>query len=561
VGKHAKSARRATSSHAQGPALPSSRGDLGVSLAEQASRSRLTRTGHGLSHALSQLHVTRVSHADSAAMPGLGLETTIHKPPIGSVPASSHDRQQAGLAVAGQVQARWLRRALVGASIAAMAAVALTAIPVALFLIALYNLAISGLEARWRFYAWRTPQAASGLDWPDPVMPGEEEMSFSFIVCALYEADVIGDTLLGLLSQTHRRHQIIVSLREHDTETIEAVRAFERKYPDRIETVIGRYAKPGKHEQLNGALMYCTGDAVSPVDAEDDVAPELLAHVEALFRKTGADVVQGAVQLMNLGRQPKQWFQAHNVLEYQIWYSGRMLFQVDAGFVPLGGNTVFTRTELLREAGGWPDSPTEDCAAGVLLCSQYGAKVVAAYSPQLATREEAPATVFSKDKGSIFWQRVRWIEGTCQELMRGSWLKMPTLRQKILAGYILAAPILQAVSCALLPVALITALALKVPEGLALFMYTPFVPMALTMTSMLAGLHQFGRDYAQKVMARHYASIILLTPLYQALLAAAAVVAVHKYLKKDNSWYRTGRSGEHRDSTIAATLSSPGTLA
>jgi cellulose synthase/poly-beta-1,6-N-acetylglucosamine synthase-like glycosyltransferase len=418
----------------------------------------------------------------------------------------------------------------------------------ALLLIATLNLVTSSLEAHWRSYAWRTPEAGAQLAWPEPITAGDEQMSFSLIVCALNEADVIGETLCALIRQTHQRHQVIVSLRSSDPATISVVRTFERCHPGTIELVIGHYDEPGKHAQLNGALPYCTGDAVSPVDAEGDVAPELLMHVEALFRRTGADVVQGAVQLMNLGYRLRQWFQAHNVLEYQAWYSSRMLFQVQAGFVPLGGNTVFIRTELLRRAGGWPPSPTEDCAVGVLLCSQYGAKVVAAYGPDLVTREEVPATVFNREKGSIFWQRVRWLTGIFQELLRGSWLRMPTFRQKVLAGYILAAPILQAISCAFLPMALITALVLKVPESLALYTFVPFIPLTLTMLSMVLGLRQFGRDYAEKVQIRHYASIIFLTPLYQALLAAAAAVAVYKYFSGDKSWYRTGRSMEHRAS-------------
>ena len=128
--------------------------------------------------------------------------------------------------------------------------------------------------------------------------------------------------------------------------------------------VIGHYDAAGKHAQLNGALPYCTGDYIGPIDSEDDVAPELLVHVEALIRRSNADIVQGAVQLMNLGRTWREWYKVHNVEEYRVWYSSRMAFQVNAGFVPLGGNTVYTRASLLRRAGGWPASPTEDCAAG-----------------------------------------------------------------------------------------------------------------------------------------------------------------------------------------------------
>jgi cellulose synthase/poly-beta-1,6-N-acetylglucosamine synthase-like glycosyltransferase len=226
-----------------------------------------------------------------------------------------------------------------------------------------------------------------------------------------------------------------------------------------------------------------------------------------------------------------------------------MAFQVSAGFVPLGGNTVYTRASLLREAGGWPDSPTEDCAAGVLLCTRYGAKVVAAYSPELATREEVPGAVFNKEIGSLFWQRVRWLHGIFQELVLGNWVEMPTMRQRLLAGYILATPILQAISCSLIPLALLSIFLLKLPIGLTMYMFAPLIPTALTVVSMLAGVRTFGRDYGQKVRLRHYASILFLTPVYQVILAMAAVVGVAKYLRGDKGWYKTARLNEHRTQT------------
>ena len=409
-----------------------------------------------------------------------------------------------------------------------------------------FNIAVAGLEARWRFYALRNPEAAEQLAWPAPIKPGHERISFSSIVCALDEADAIGATLEGLIRQTHRRHQIVVSLRDHDTPTIAAVRDFQLAHPGAIDLIVGHYEAAGKHAQLNGALRYCTGDYIGPIDSEDDVAPELLVHVESLIRRTNADIVQGGVQLMNLGRTWQEWYKVHNVEEYRAWYSSRMAFQVSAGFVPLGGNTVYTRASLLREVGGWPESPTEDCAAGVLMCTHFGAKVVAAYSPELATKEEVPGAVFDKEIGSLFWQRVRWLQGIFQELIGGVWLRMPTLRQKLLAGYILATPVLQAFSCALVPVAILSAFVLKMPVGLAMFMFTPLIPMALTIVSMLAGVRSFGHDYGQKIRIRHYASILFMTPVYQVILAMAAVVAVAKYLRGDKGWYKTARLNEHR---------------
>jgi cellulose synthase/poly-beta-1,6-N-acetylglucosamine synthase-like glycosyltransferase len=340
----------------------------------------------------------------------------------------------------------------------------------------------------------------------------------------------------------------VVSLCDDDEPTIEAVRAVIREHlaDARIDLVLGNYAKPSKAQQLNLALGSCAGDVVGVIDAEDDVAEDLLAHVESLFATSDADVVQGGVQLMNIGRGPGTWFQVHNVLEYFFWFTSRMSYQADAGFVPLGGNTVFIRRPLLEAAGGWPLSLTEDCALGVRLSVRFGAKVATAYSAALTTREESPPTLFDKRAGSLFWQRDRWVRGFLAEFMAGDWLKMPTGRQRILAGYVLATPVVQAMSLILLALTTVTVLTLKTPVAVAVLMFTPVLPLAITMATQLIGLHDFCRQYGQRATIWHYASLLFLTPLYQVVLAAAASVAAWKYATGDTTWYKTGRLAEHR---------------
>ena len=53
-------------------------------------------------------------------------------------------------------------------------------------------------------------------------------------------------------------------------------------------------------------------------DAEDIVHPDLLNRINARSVSTGSDIVQGGVQLMNVGTN---WFSARNVLKYDF-YSG-----------------------------------------------------------------------------------------------------------------------------------------------------------------------------------------------------------------------------------------------
>jgi cellulose synthase/poly-beta-1,6-N-acetylglucosamine synthase-like glycosyltransferase len=447
--------------------------------------------------------------------------------------------------------ARWLvagAAALgIGTGLYAAHLPASTVLAGSLLAVALFNTAIGALEVRWRLYGWRTPEAVERMRWPAP--EGQAVERFSLIVPALHEAQVIGGTLQRLLHDDYPNVEILVSLCEGDDDTIAEVRRVMRDHDPhgRIRTVIRAYAQSNKPRQLNAALAEATGTVAGVIDAEDDVAPGLLARVDALFRQTGADVVQGGVQLMTLGRRPRDWFKVHNVLEYFFWFTSRMFYQVMCGFVPLGGNTVFIRRELMIRAGGWPDNLTEDCALGVLLCTRYGAKVVAAYEPELVTREEVPQTIHNRAQGSLFWQRVRWNQGFLSILLQGDWLRLPTMRQRVLAGYILATPFLQALSGLLLPLALATIFALKVPVAVAMLMYAPFLPIAITLTTQVIGLHEFGRSYQQRVRIRHYAFLLVGAPFYQWVLMGAAFWAVVQHVQGNTIWHKTAHGGHHRD--------------
>src|SRR5690606_37360143 len=182
---------------------------------------------------------------------------------------------------------------------------------------------------------------------------------------------------------------------------------------------------------------------VGVFDAGAQVHPELLAHVDHAFRSTGADVVQGGVQLITFH---SSWYSLRNVLEYFFWFRSRLHFHAEKGFIPLGGNTVFVRTEWLRDIDGWdPESLTEDCDLGVRL-SLAGATFSVAYEPEFITREETPTSFVGWLK-----QRTRWNQGFLQVLSKGDWKRLPSRRLRLLAWYTLANPFIQAASGVLIP--------------------------------------------------------------------------------------------------------------
>jgi cellulose synthase/poly-beta-1,6-N-acetylglucosamine synthase-like glycosyltransferase len=420
-----------------------------------------------------------------------------------------------------------------------------------------FNLVTSGLEVRWKLFGRRTPEARRAMAFPPAVSPSEARRAFSLIVPALDEAAVLRETIGTLQRQTHPSVQIIISLAEGDDPTIAQARAAAAG-SRQVTLVVRDYHRSSKAQQLNAALEVCTGDYVGVFDAEDDVAADLLLHVEALLDETDADVVQGGVQLVNLDLPVRDganalhrcwtrlrgWYCVHNAMEYYFWFSSRMFYQIEQGFVPLGGNTVFIRRELLEKAGGWPLNLTEDCALGVHLCVEHDVKVVAGYEPRLTTREETPARLFGN--GSLDRQRRRWDQGFLSVLLNGGWWRLPSLQQRLMASYLLAMPFIQAVNGVMVLLSLAAVIWLTAPVGWVMVMFTPFVPIVISLCLQVVGLGEFSRQFQRRARPRHYASLILGGYPYQLVLAFSAVMGVKRLVAGQNTWLKTAHDGLHR---------------
>jgi glycosyltransferase XagB len=391
----------------------------------------------------------------------------------------------------------------------------------------------------WMLHAWRNPDAlaatgfrrrAAGAPW-----------SFSLLLPARHEQDVLGDTIDALARLDHPKYEVIVIIGHNDPETEFVARAAAARYPRIVRVVMDYHLPKNKPRALNTALRKCRGDIVGVFDAEDEVHPGLLRLVEARFEESGADVVQAGVQLMNV---QTSWWALRNCLEYYFWFRSRLHFHAEKRFIPLGGNTVFTRTDLLREVGGWdPDCLAEDCEIGVRL-STRGAVVAVAYDPQAVTREETPGSIRALVK-----QRTRWDQGFLQVLRKGEWRKLPSRRQRWLARYTLAMPLLQAATGVLMPLSLASMFLLKVPVPTALVTFLPLAPTLVTMAVESAALGEFGREFGVRIRARDQARLLLGTVPYQLLLAAAAVRSVWREIRGHGGWEKTTHTNAHRTAT------------
>lgn len=394
------------------------------------------------------------------------------------------------------------------------------------------------LTLTWVLYAWRTPRVLAGTTFgreeTEPVLP----LSFSILVPARHEDAVLAHTLDRLARTEHPRVEIVCIVGHDDPGTTAVAEAAAARHPGLVRVVVDHSWPKSKPTALNTALPHCRGDVVGVFDAEDEVAPGLLPAIERCFHHDRADVVQGGVQLMNIR---SSWWSLRNCLEYFFWFRSRLHFHADREFIPLGGNTVFVRTPLLRAVGGWDaDCLAEDCELGVRL-SALGAWVSVAYDPALVTREETPG-----DVRSLIKQRTRWDQGFIQVYRKGLWRQLP-LRRRLIAWYTLMTPLFQAVSGLVLPLSVLFVLFAQTPLWVALLGFVPLTLLIANTVIEATGLRDFGRMYDIRIRVRDYVVLVLGTLPYQWMLAVAAVRAVVREARQERGWEKTAHVGAHID--------------
>ena len=405
-----------------------------------------------------------------------------------------------------------------------------------IIVLALVLSAVAGTTLWWLLHAWWTPESLERTTFGRVVH--EPSHSFSLLVPARHEQAVLGDTLDALAGLDHPDFEVLAIIGHDDPETHAVAVDAARRHPGRVRVVVDSSVPKNKPKALNTALEACRGEVVGIFDAEDEVHPNLLRLVDGRFTETGADVVQGGVQLMNIH---SSWWSMRNCLEYYFWFRSRLHFHANRRFIPLGGNTVFTRTQLLREHGGWdPQCLAEDCEIGVRL-STAGARVAVAYDPAAVTREETPGTL-----ASLVKQRTRWDQGFLQVLRKGEWKRLPGRSQRLLARYTLSMPFLQGFSGVLVPVSVVFAVFVKVPTPVVFVSFVPLVLLVLSVVVDVAGLHEFGRVFDRRIRLRDDARLVVGTIPYQLLLSAAAVRSVWRESRGLTGWEKTEHANVHR---------------
>lgn len=413
-------------------------------------------------------------------------------------------------------------------------------------LIVLISLALFGIAAstlRLNTYAWWDPKTQQRTFYG--ALHPAETLSFSLVMpCRDEQEPVMRATLEALLAQSHRRKEIIISVGHDDAATVAIAEKLAAEHPDSVRVSIDSGATKNKPLQLNTALSMCSNEIVGVFDAESIAAPGLLRNIDSCFVTRNADVVQGAVQLVNFR---DTWYSLRNCLEYFTWFRSRLHAQADRGFIPLGGNTVFVRRDLLEEVGGWdPNCLAEDCDLGVRL-STLGHEIVVAYSADLVTREETPDSL-----RNLIRQRTRWSLGFMQVLAKGDWKNLPTRRRRLLGWWTLMQQHFMAFAGLVIPLAIVAAIWGNFPLVVTLAAFAPLIPTLATIAFDACMLHEFGRDHKYRITAYDYFRLVAGTPFYQMVLAIAALRALGKFWLGDFRWEKTAHSGAHLASVQAA---------
>jgi cellulose synthase/poly-beta-1,6-N-acetylglucosamine synthase-like glycosyltransferase len=378
-------------------------------------------------------------------------------------------------------------------------------------------------------------------------------LKFTILLPARHEEAVIQDTIQRVvdLDYPHELVQVLIVIEAGDTGTIEKV---NQKLADL--TVRGNnharlltFSDPpiNKPHGLNVGLGEATGNVVTIFDAEDEPHPNILQMVNTIMTREEAPVVQSGVQLMNYS---DRWFSALNVLEYFFWFKSRMHYHSAIKMVPLGGNTVFVERDLLRKMGGWDQTClTEDADIGIRL-STHNVPIRVVYDDEYVTREETPPTV-----GQFIKQRTRWNQGFLQVLGKGDWLKLPGIRQRLLALYTLASPLIQAVLTIYPLISLWMLFFVKLPTLLALLTMLPLYMLVIQLVISLVGLYEFTAAHGLKTSWLSPLWLLVAFLPYQALLGYAALRAVWRQLRGMNSWEKTAHIGAHRTSELTKDVS------
>ena len=414
----------------------------------------------------------------------------------------------------------------------------------------------SSLLAMW-FLAFSATRIIGALVPQPPITPlprpQDDELPVYTIITALYrEAASVRQLLraIAALDYPKEKLDVILVVEPDDRETRAAI-ADWGPLPTFQVLVAPATLPRTKPKALNWALPFARGSFVTIFDAEDIPEPNQLRAALDAFRTHGTRTVCVQASLC-INNPAESWlscmFAAEYAGQFDVFLPGLAVLGLP---LPLGGSSNHFRTATLREIGGWDAyNVTEDADLGFRLArSGYRASPFAS-----TTFEEAPACF-----DGWLHQRSRWMKGWMQtwgvhmraprRLWREVGIKGVLSLNLLIGGNVLtalAAPIL------LLEFAAYLWLRTATDQPSALFT-GPL--MELHMAAIVAGYASTAivglMGLARRGQLRR-GWVLLLTPIYWALLSVAAWRALYQLFKEPYRWEKTEHGLTARRQQLAA---------
>jgi cellulose synthase/poly-beta-1,6-N-acetylglucosamine synthase-like glycosyltransferase len=416
----------------------------------------------------------------------------------------------------------------------------ISTISLALFAQALFSLYLM-------LYSWEHPERLRASRGPRKYLP--PHFSFTVLLPARHEKVVIYDTIqrVWAANYPHDLLEIAVICHSDDHGTIaEAQRAIDDIGSQNIRVETFSNLPINKPHALNVGLQRTSNQVVTVFDAEDDIDADIFAMINTIMLQENIGIVQAGVQLMNFR---DHWFAPHNCMEYFFWFKSRLHFHANVGMIPLGGNTVFLRRNLLERIGGWDDHClTEDAEIGLRL-STLGERIRVVYETKRVTREETPDST-----AAFIRQRTRWQQGYLQVLRKGIWLRLPRISQKLLALYTLTYPIFQAILTLLWIPSLLAAFWIKFPVSVSLISFLPLYGLIFQLVATIFGAYMFTREYGLKFPLLLPVQMAITFLPFQFILGFSSIRVLYRELFGLRDWEKTRHIGAHRQTAINTSI-------
>ena len=361
--------------------------------------------------------------------------------------------------------------------------------------------------------------------------------TYAALIPLYREAGVVPDLVshLSRLDYPRTRLQVILIVEADDAETRAAVDLHVTEPHFEVIAVPpgGPRTKP---RALSYALSFVRSEYVVVFDAEDRPEPDQLRKAAAAFRERPE---LGCVQARLAPDNDDSWLARMFAVEYAANFEVLLPALASWGApVPLGGTSNHFPRSVLEEVGAWdPFNVTEDADLGIRL-ARFGYPTATILS---RTHEEAPVTFRQ-------WlpQRRRWIKGWIQTVLltlrRGipDRLKLP-LRSRLAVHGVLTAGVLGLLlypaSLFVIGAAIVAAFNGNWPAT-ALTQMLLVLNLANLIAILVAALISALRGLAACRLWRRIPLIVLL-PLYWALMSLAAWQALFQVFRRPSMWEKT----------------------